>query len=73
VTGAGYTGEDGLSRMPDYGDALTVRQPIDLVAYLKSLSGKHGARPRGPAHGRHDATHGKHGATPAAEAAPRSR
>jgi hypothetical protein len=32
VTGPGYTGSDGLSRMPDYSDALTVRQLIDLVA-----------------------------------------
>ncbi|GIX47148.1 MAG: hypothetical protein KatS3mg131_1359 [Candidatus Tectimicrobiota bacterium] len=37
VLGEGYTGPDGLSRMPEYNDILTVRQLIDLVAYLKSL------------------------------------
>jgi len=45
VTGAGYTGSDGLSRMPDYGDVLTVRQLIDLVAYIKSLTADHGGMP----------------------------
>jgi mono/diheme cytochrome c family protein len=38
VIGQGYTGSDGLSKMPDYGDTLTVRQLTDLVAYLGSLS-----------------------------------
>ena len=37
VTGPGYTAADGLSKMPDYSDDLTVRQLTDLVAYLKSL------------------------------------
>ncbi len=37
VMGPGYTGPDGLSIMPDYSEALTVRDLIDLVAYLKSL------------------------------------
>jgi len=41
VLGEGYTSADGLSRMPDYNDTLTVRQLLDLVAYLKSLSGGH--------------------------------
>jgi mono/diheme cytochrome c family protein len=39
VQGAGYTGADGLSKMPDYSDVMTVRQLVDLVAYLKSLKG----------------------------------
>lgn len=39
VTGPGYTGEDGLSKMPDYSESLTVHQLADLVAYLKSLTG----------------------------------
>jgi len=39
VQGAGYTGPDGLSRMPDYGDVMTVRQLVDAVAYLTSLKG----------------------------------
>lgn len=37
VQGAGYTGPDGLSKMPDYSEELTVRQLLDLVSYLKSL------------------------------------
>jgi hypothetical protein len=45
VSGPGYTGSDGLSRMPDYGDVLTVRQLIDLVAYIKSLTADHGGMP----------------------------
>ena len=40
VQGTGYTGQDGLSKMPDYGDSMTVRQLVDLVAYLKSLKGE---------------------------------
>jgi hypothetical protein len=39
VSGAGYTGADGLSIMPDYRDTLTAGELIDLVAYLKSLTG----------------------------------
>ena len=38
IEGPGYTGPDGLSKMPDYTDSLTLRQLIDLVAYLKSLT-----------------------------------
>lgn len=45
VTGPGYTGSDGLSVMPDYRDSLTLGEWIDLVAFLKSLSG-HGAHDR---------------------------
>lgn len=37
VTGPGYTGADGLSIMPDYRDSLSVKDLIDLVAYLRSL------------------------------------
>jgi sulfur-oxidizing protein SoxX len=37
VTGAGYTGPDGRSRMPASNDDLTVTQLLDLVAYLTSL------------------------------------
>jgi mono/diheme cytochrome c family protein len=39
VQGAGYTGSDGLSKMPGYGDTMTVQQLVDVVAYLKSLKG----------------------------------
>lgn len=38
VQAQGYTGSDGLSKMPDYGDSMTVRQLVDVVAYLKSLT-----------------------------------
>ncbi len=34
----GYLGADGTSKMPSYNDSMTVRQLIDLVAYLKSLT-----------------------------------
>ncbi|MGQ4807207.1 hypothetical protein NKDENANG_00551 [Candidatus Entotheonellaceae bacterium PAL068K] len=40
ILGEGYTGPDGLSRMPEYNDTLTIAQLIDLVAYLKSLRGQ---------------------------------
>ena len=39
VTGPGFTGPDGLSIMPDYRDSLTLAETIDLVAYLRSLTG----------------------------------
>jgi len=42
--GPGYIGEDGRSKMPSYNEILTVEQMIDLVAYLKSLTGP----PAGP-------------------------
>jgi len=37
VEGPGYSGPDGRSTMPDYRDALSVADLIDLVAYLRSL------------------------------------
>jgi len=39
VQGVGYTGDDGLSKMPSYGETMTLQQLIDVVAYLKSLKG----------------------------------
>jgi uncharacterized protein involved in high-affinity Fe2+ transport len=39
VTGPGHTGGDGLSIMPDYRDSLTLAETVDLVAYLRSLTG----------------------------------
>jgi mono/diheme cytochrome c family protein len=45
VTGPGYTGPDGRSIMPDYRDSLTVADLVDLVAYLRSLTGQHGQMP----------------------------
>ena len=40
ILGQGFTGRDGLSIMPEYADTLTLRQLLDLVAYLKSLTPK---------------------------------
>jgi Cytochrome c len=47
VTGPGYTGEDGLSIMPDYRESLSVAELIDLVAYMQSLKGERGHPPEG--------------------------
>jgi hypothetical protein len=46
---AGYIGSDGLSKMPDYSEAMTVKQLIDVVAYLKSLTARHGGHGHQPA------------------------
>lgn len=56
--GPGYTGPDGLSRMPDHSDVLTVRQLIDLVAHLQAHSSDHGSMPMPPG-----AMPGGHGAS----------
>jgi len=39
VQGPGYSGADGLSKMPSYADSMTLKQLVDVVAYLKSLKG----------------------------------
>jgi mono/diheme cytochrome c family protein len=39
LTGPGYTGPDGRSKMPSYADTMSLKQLIDVVAYLKSLTG----------------------------------
>jgi uncharacterized protein involved in high-affinity Fe2+ transport len=39
LTDPGYTGADGLSIMPDFRDSLTLVETIDLVAYIRSLTG----------------------------------
>jgi mono/diheme cytochrome c family protein len=39
ITGPGFTGPDGLSIMPDFRDSLTLAETIDLVAYIRSLTG----------------------------------
>jgi cytochrome c553 len=39
VTGPGHTGADGLSIMPDFRDSLTLAETIDLVAYIRGLTG----------------------------------
>jgi cytochrome c1 len=33
----GYASADGSSKMPSYGESLTVQETIDLVAYLRQL------------------------------------
>lgn len=38
LQGPGYTGSDGLSKMPSYADSMTLKQLVDLVAYLQSLT-----------------------------------
>lgn len=43
LDGPGYADARGLSTMPDYGEKMTVRELVDLVAYLKSLD--EGAEP----------------------------
>jgi mono/diheme cytochrome c family protein len=48
VLGPGHTGADGLSKMPDYSETMTVKQLVDVVAYLTSLTGD-------------EAGHAKHG------------
>jgi mono/diheme cytochrome c family protein len=42
VDGPGFIGPDGRSIMPSYADSLSVTQLVDLVAYLKSLTGDEG-------------------------------
>ncbi len=60
LMGPGYTSPDGLSIMPDYSETLTVRELIDLVAYLKSLGGEHHHAPATmPSSGAHE--HEGHG------------
>ena len=49
VTGPGHTGADGLSIMPDFRDSLTLAETIDLVAYIRSLTGGDHARAEGAA------------------------
>jgi mono/diheme cytochrome c family protein len=48
--GRGYAAPDGSSKMPSYGDSLTIQETIDLVAYLRQLR----SPARGPSgHGGH--------------------
>jgi cytochrome c553 len=49
VTGPGHTGADGLSIMPDFRDSLTLAETIDLVAYIRGLTGGDHARAEGAA------------------------
>jgi mono/diheme cytochrome c family protein len=48
LDGPGYIGPDGKSVMPSYADSLSVTQLVDLVAFLKGLTGgghRHEAAP----------------------------
>lgn len=38
VVGPGFTGADGLSKMPSYADTMTLKQLTDVVAYLATLT-----------------------------------
>src|SRR5438034_5342205 len=49
LDGPGYVGPDGKSTMPSYADSLSVTQLLDLVAYLKSLTGDAGGHHHGGA------------------------
>lgn len=53
--GRGYEGPDGSSKMPSFNDDLTVRDLVDLVAYLMSLKppAATGPAPSTPAAGGH--------------------
>src|SRR5206468_3248201 len=39
LDGPGFTGPDGKSIMPSYADSLSVAQLVDLVAFLRGLTG----------------------------------
>jgi mono/diheme cytochrome c family protein len=50
----GYAAPDGSSKMPSYGESLTVQEAVDLVAYLRQLRPPPGASaPRQGGHGGH--------------------
>jgi len=61
IDAPGFHGPDGRSTMPSYNDSLTLDQWVNLVAYLKGLTGD-GGQPGHDAHGGHAA----HGAPPGA-------
>jgi hypothetical protein len=50
VEGPGYIGPDGKSRMPEYLESMTLREWVDLVAYLGGL--------KDPSHSQAHASHG---------------
>ena len=52
VEGPGYADAEGFSNMPNFADVLTIRQWLDLVAYLQSLRGS-GEPHHPPAHQQH--------------------
>jgi mono/diheme cytochrome c family protein len=42
VAGEGFVGEDGLSKMPEFHDTMTLREFVDIVAFLESLKSEGG-------------------------------
>ena len=73
----GYAASDGSSKMPSYGDSLTLQETIDLVAYLTAApaAGGLGARGRRPRRS-HDALRrlpGRVSSAPAGWPRPRAR
>ena len=49
----GYAASDGSSKMPSYGESLTLQETVDLVAYLKSLRPPAASAPAPGAHTGH--------------------
>jgi cytochrome c2 len=49
----GYAAADGSSKMPSYGDSLTLQETIDLVAYLKQLRPPAASAPAPSGHAGH--------------------
>ncbi|MFQ5683690.1 MAG: c-type cytochrome [Candidatus Binatia bacterium] len=46
VPGKGYSGPDGESKMPEFHDIMTLRQLVDLIAYMKTLKGNDREKPK---------------------------
>jgi 8-oxo-dGTP pyrophosphatase MutT (NUDIX family) len=49
----GYAAADGSSKMPSYGQSLTIQETVDLVAYLRQLRSPAAAAPTPPGPGGH--------------------
>ncbi|MBI2177097.1 MAG: c-type cytochrome [Candidatus Tectomicrobia bacterium] len=48
IQGPGYSDKQGLSTMPNYNDVMTLEEAVNLVAYLKSLTGPEEGHPAAP-------------------------
>lgn len=65
IDAPGFYGEDGRSTMPSYAESLTLEQWVNLVAYLKSLTGEIGPGALGSAASSSAGHHtGHHGPAP---------
>jgi hypothetical protein len=51
--GRGYAAADGSSKMPSYGESLTIQETIDLVAFLRQLRPPAAAPPGAGSQGGH--------------------